>query len=539
MPAPVFTVGPAGNVAPHNPEAAALTRGGLDPAFIAFAHEIRDQFMLGIDTATPRWMPLPDGKRALTLPVCTMVPDEAGRVLLTLVPASADALDAAVFRAFEYLAEDLVQGMPLEAALDVLCNTFQEQLELAAVRVLEAGDLDLREVAYAGEASVMTAVRQLGESLEMMRPGTATLAVRAMRKSGYATAAFDADDPDGDVVNLVRVGIRSGSAWVLHGFDPPLILEVFGHGRDDLSDSLLVPFFERWLRWISRRLPDSMRLSEQRLIADALRGAATPAFITDHQGTFVWTNDAFSIVYGHPREAVLGQTPRLLQSGHHGPRYYSELWSTLGSGLPWSGETIDRTATGEMLTVRQNITPVRHGGCVTHFLALHFDVSDRHQPGTLGAHAEREESLLAGDEFVRRAQVWIEHAAPRPGDPVLLLIDVESAVGALPKMAPEPTSALHAECVRRLRTALPEDALYGALGGYGFAVVIPDGRIDAWRERLVAAMCAPLTSPLDIIHLRCRCAEARWLDDGESAQALLHAAERELVSKSRSASLRG
>jgi len=131
---------------------------------------------------------------------------------------------------------------------------------------------------------------------------------------------------------------------------------------------------------------------EQGLLAKALTTAADPVFITDHTGRIVWVNEAFSERSGFsPREAV-GQTPNFLKSGRHDESFYGELWQTILAGRVWRGEVVERRKDGSLYTADEVITPLRDDkGAVTHFVAIHQDVTLRKQK------AQREHFLAYHD----------------------------------------------------------------------------------------------------------------------------------------------
>jgi PAS domain S-box-containing protein len=532
MATPIFTIDPVGNVSPFNSNALRLMpeRNVVSMVLSALAQELRDQQVRGLDVAEPRWLRLPKGQRLWTLPLCLPLTEADGSMLLALPSAGSDSLDATAFRGFERLVDDLAQGGTLDAALDALCRTLHDRLELAAVRVLEAGDSDLREVACAGDPTALPAVRMLGESLETLRPGTATLAVRAARKGAAVTQIFDEADIDPEVINLRRHGVRAAAAWPLRGFEQPLVLEVFAWGDDDLNETTTADFFNRWVGWLARRLCEALTINEQRLVTGALQGAATPAFVTDDNGTFVWINDAFSEIYGYSREAVLGQTPRLLQSGRHGPRYYRELWSTLCSGQAWSGETVDRTIDGELLSVRQNITPVRHGGHITHYLALHFDVNADVGRQDAVDGLDRHTGLMTRAAFIDECERRLAAVVMREAAPALLLVNIETALGTVPRLGGEHEAALLTLIGKRLRECLLPGTLCGNLGNYSFALMPANvAEMASLRSRIEAAVHEPLPMAMAIMSLRCRMAVAQWPQNGDSASALLYAADRQLT----------
>lgn len=118
---------------------------------------------------------------------------------------------------------------------------------------------------------------------------------------------------------------------------------------------------------------------EMRLQSTALSSAANAIFITDRNGDIEWVNKAFERMTGLNGAEVLGKNPRVLSSGQHEEDYYRQIWSTILSGEVWRGEVIERHKGGHLYTVEQTITPIIEAERITHFVAIHEDVSENKQ----------------------------------------------------------------------------------------------------------------------------------------------------------------
>jgi len=116
----------------------------------------------------------------------------------------------------------------------------------------------------------------------------------------------------------------------------------------------------------------------RRLQAAALNAAANGIVITDSHGVISWVNPAFSQLTGYTLEEVVGQNPRLLQSGQHDQAFFKRLWEKVMTGQSWHGEIVNRRRDGRTYTEEQTITPVRDTrGEISHFIAIKQDISAR------------------------------------------------------------------------------------------------------------------------------------------------------------------
>jgi PAS domain S-box-containing protein len=115
-----------------------------------------------------------------------------------------------------------------------------------------------------------------------------------------------------------------------------------------------------------------------RRLYNAVEQTADSVFITTREGIIEYVNRAFETTTGYSREEVLGQTPRVLKSGHYGPDHYRGLWKTILAGEVYRATNINRRKNGEEYYAEQTITPmVDPRGEVTHFVSVVKDMTER------------------------------------------------------------------------------------------------------------------------------------------------------------------
>ena len=146
------------------------------------------------------------------------------------------------------------------------------------------------------------------------------------------------------------------------------------------------------------------RRAEERLRMQgaALDAAANTIVITDRNGAIQWVNRAFSTLTGYSAEEVIGQNPRMLKSGQHGPEFYGRMFDTLLDGSVWQGEIVNRYKNGRLATEEMTITPMRgDDGEITNFIAINQDITARKEAEM---HRGRLSAILeASPDFVATA----------------------------------------------------------------------------------------------------------------------------------------
>ena len=100
--------------------------------------------------------------------------------------------------------------------------------------------------------------------------------------------------------------------------------------------------------------------------------------ITDLNGTIEYVNPMFTEITGYSLQDVIGQNPRMFQSGHTTAEEYAALWKTITTGTSWSGKFCNRKKNGDFYWETISISAVTNEtGAVTHFVAICEDATDR------------------------------------------------------------------------------------------------------------------------------------------------------------------
>ena len=118
--------------------------------------------------------------------------------------------------------------------------------------------------------------------------------------------------------------------------------------------------------------------------------------ITDQRGKITYVNDKFCEISKYPREELLGQEHRIVNSDFHPKEFIDELWRTVGRGEVWRGEIRDRAKDGSIYWVDATVVPfLNQQGDPYRYVAICSDVTGRKgAEDALRASEERFRSLL-------------------------------------------------------------------------------------------------------------------------------------------------
>lgn len=169
------------------------------------------------------------------------------------------------------------------------------------------------------------------------------------------------------------------------------------------------------VRWIVQRLEDESAgvplpqpaAGQLRILEACIARLSDMVLVTraeplDEPGpVIVYANDAFLRNTGYEREEVIGRTPRFLQGADTSRTELDRVRQALRLRQPVRAELVNYTKDGRPFLVELEIAPVPDAaGRVTHFVAVHRDVTVRHKAAE--ALRAREAQLLS---FVRHAPV--------------------------------------------------------------------------------------------------------------------------------------
>jgi nitrogen fixation negative regulator NifL len=160
-----------------------------------------------------------------------------------------------------------------------------------------------------------------------------------------------------------RIQLENGIVRWLEGNAMPL------HNQDG---SIL------WHGFISDITERKANDQQLRILSVAVEQSPASIMITDANANLLYVNPKFSEVTGYSKEEVIGQNPRMLQSGLTSTEVYKQLWSTLKQGNIWCGEVINKRKDGELYWDETHIAPVKNSlGVTTHYVGVKLDITER------------------------------------------------------------------------------------------------------------------------------------------------------------------
>lgn len=143
-----------------------------------------------------------------------------------------------------------------------------------------------------------------------------------------------------------------------------------------------------WLEWrasqsdgviyaVARDVTDRRASDEQlRKLSRIVEQSPESIMITDRDGNIEYVNPQFLVGTGYEEAEVIGQNPRILQSGKMSTDVYREMWETITQGREWHGELLNKKKNGELFWERAILSPIRDTqGAITHYVGIKRDIT--------------------------------------------------------------------------------------------------------------------------------------------------------------------
>ena len=119
-----------------------------------------------------------------------------------------------------------------------------------------------------------------------------------------------------------------------------------------------------------------------RKLAQVVEQSPESIVITNRNAEIEYVNEVFLRNSGYSREEIIGQNPRILNSGKTTPETHRAFWDAMRRGEIWKGEFINRRKDGSEYVEFAIVTPIRQtDGTISHYAAVKEDITEKKRIG--------------------------------------------------------------------------------------------------------------------------------------------------------------
>lgn len=284
---------------------------------------------------------------------------------------------------------------------------------------------------------------------------------------------------------------------------------------------------------LGKSMRDVQRVRELRLASLVFEAAGEGMVVTDAQGTILAVNPAFCEISGYREDEALGKSTALLNSGQQDAEFYRGMWDSLRAVGRWSGEIINRRKNGELYPEWLSIVAVEDPAQrATRYVGLFSDITERKREEDRIRRLAHYDVLtglpnrILFTDHLKRAVARMNRSG---GQLAVLYLDLDRFKPVNDQYGHAAGDLVLAEAGKRMTACMRSGDTISRRGGDEFVALLEAGdakNIAAMVSRkLIQAVSQPYEFDGQRINIGASIGVAIFPDDGDSADALLAAAD--------------
>lgn len=222
----------------------------------------------------------------------------------------------------------------------------------------------------------------------------------------------------------------------------------------------------------------NVHTEEELRIAAVAFEAQEGIMITNADKVILRVNRAFTNITGYSASELVGQMPRIFQSGRHNSAFYADMWECINRTGSWHGEIWDRRKNGEVYPKWVTITAVKDSdGTITHYVGMHTDISERkasEEEIKQLAYFDPLTSLPNRRLLLDRLQQALAASARSEKYGALLFIDLDNFKSLNDNLGHDMGDVLLQQVAQRLITCVREGDTVSRQGGDEFVIMLEE-----------------------------------------------------------------
>lgn len=228
-------------------------------------------------------------------------------------------------------------------------------------------------------------------------------------------------------------------------------------------------------------LMDKTEESEKRLklFAEILENTPEGVIVTNRYNKIISVNKKFLKNTGYLKKDLIGYDPKILNSAHHKPLFYKEMWKSLKHNGRWQGEIWDRKKNGEVSPEWLNIITIRNNknkNKIDYHIAMFSDLANQEHVKKQIQHLAYFDSLtdLPNREFFNsKAESMVRNADPNKAKMAFMFLDLDRFKNINDTLGHSSGDELLKKVSNALKKTKLENEIIARFGGDEFVILIP------------------------------------------------------------------
>ena len=279
----------------------------------------------------------------------------------------------------------------------------------------------------------------------------------------------------------------------------------------------------------------TQRLEEEkdlRLAGAIFENSQQGIIATDSTGTIIQVNPAYCRITGYKEKELIGENPRILNSGLQDKNFYFRMWRDLNKHGSWKGELYNRRKNGEHYVQWANIDAVRTDQGDLLYIGIASDITelvDARERLSKLAYYDTLTQLPNRVLFQDRISQTIAQAKRDDTGFALILADLDDFKAVNDTMGHAIGDKLLVKVAERLQQATRASDTVARLGGDEFAMILMHADEPQQVATLSSHILDSLSQPYKINGLEITSSVSLgvtfWPIDGDSIDELLKNAD--------------
>jgi len=260
----------------------------------------------------------------------------------------------------------------------------------------------------------------------------------------------------------------------------------------------------------------------------AIENSDNSVVITDADQNIVYVNDAFEKETGYNKEEVIGENPKILQSGLMEQEYYSHLKETLERCEKWDGEFVNKRKDGSLFYEKASISPLIIDTKLTGYIAIKLNITKYVEQESRVKFLAYHDQLTSLPNRVQFEEFFTQNVQQSSQPHALFFIDLDHFKTINDTLGHHAGDKLLQIFAQRLRHELSEKDFIARIGGDEFVAVTQIKHSDDARtiaSRILTSLYRPLHIDQQVINITASIGVSIYPQDGKTLEALLKHAD--------------